>query len=110
MTTLTSLLTMDLMMQIIGLEQHYFGLLQCTLINILLYLSHLLQNKTLYLPQILGQIYIGVTINAHFDYHDTITITETTIMILSLSWHTIMILSGFLNNDFNMAKGRKNEF
>ena len=34
----------------------YFGLIQCTLISILLYLSHLLQNKTLYLPQILGQI------------------------------------------------------
>ena len=52
--TLASLLTMDLMkdlmMQIIGQEQYYFGLLQCTLISILLYLSHLLQNKTLYLP------------------------------------------------------------
>ena len=46
-----------LMMHIIGQEQHYFGLLQCTLISILLYLSHLLQIKTLYLPQILGQIY-----------------------------------------------------
>ena len=34
-----------------------FGLLQCTLISILLYLSHLLQDKTLYLPQILGRIY-----------------------------------------------------
>ena len=32
-----------------------FGLLQCTE-SILLYLSHLLQDKT-YLPQILGQIY-----------------------------------------------------
>ena len=42
---------------------------------------------------------VGVTIDAHFDYHDSITITETTITILSLSWHTIMILSGFLNND-----------
>ena len=61
MATLTSLLTMDLMeclmMHIIGKEQHYFGLIQCTLISILLYLSHLLQNKKLYLPQILGQIY-----------------------------------------------------
>ena len=34
-----------------------FGLLQCTLISILLYLSHLLQDKTLYLPHLLGQIY-----------------------------------------------------
>ena len=42
---------------------------------------------------------VGVTIDAHFDYHDSITITETTITILSLSLHTIMILSGFLNND-----------
>ena len=33
---------------IIGQEQHYFRLLQCTLISILLYLSHLLQDKTLY--------------------------------------------------------------
>ena len=46
-----------LMMHIIGQEQHYFELLQCSLISKLLYLSHLLQNKTLYLPQILGQIY-----------------------------------------------------
>ena len=38
-------------------------------------------------------VLIGVTIDAHFDYHDSITITETTIMILSVSWHTIMILS-----------------
>ena len=37
---------------------------------------------------------IGVSIDVHFDYHDTITITETTITILSLLWHTIMILSG----------------
>ena len=36
---------------------HYFGILQCALISILLYLSNLLQNKTLYLPQILGQIH-----------------------------------------------------
>ena len=54
MATLSSLVTMDLMkglmMHIIGQEQHYFGLLQCTLISIMLYLSHLLQNKTLYLP------------------------------------------------------------
>ena len=60
MATLTSLLTMDLMkglmMHIIGQEQHYFELLQCTLIIILLYLSHLLQNKTLNFPQRLGQI------------------------------------------------------
>ena len=46
-----------LMMHVIGQEQHYFRLLQCTLISILLYLSHVLQDKTLYLPQILGQIY-----------------------------------------------------
>ena len=55
MATLTSLLTMDLMkclmMHIIGQEQHYFGLVQCTLISILLYFSHLLQNKRLYLPK-----------------------------------------------------------
>ena len=38
------------MMHVIGQEQHYFGLLQCTWINILLYLSHLLQDKTLFLP------------------------------------------------------------
>ena len=38
---------------------------------------------------------IGVTIDAHLDYHDSITITETTIMILSLSGHTIMILSRY---------------
>ena len=58
--TLTSFSTMDLMkclmMHIIGQEQHCFGLIQCTLISIL-YLSHLLLNKTLCLPQILGQIY-----------------------------------------------------
>ena len=53
-------------MHIIGQEQHYFGLLQCTLISILLYLSHLLQNKTLYLPQILGQICTGEN-SAHPD-------------------------------------------
>ena len=61
MATLASLLIMalmkGLMMHIIGQEQDYFGLLQCILISILLYLSHLLQSKTLYLPQILGQIY-----------------------------------------------------
>ena len=55
MATLTSLLTMDLMkclmMHIIGQEQHYFGLIQCTLISILLYLSHLLQNKTCIYPK-----------------------------------------------------------
>ena len=60
MATLISLLTMDLikglMMYIIGQEQHYFELLQCTLISILLYLSHLLQNKTLNFPQRLGHI------------------------------------------------------
>ena len=54
-------ITMDLMkglmMHIIDQEQHNFGLLQCTLISVLLYLSNLLQDKTLYLPQILGQIY-----------------------------------------------------
>ena len=55
-----------LMMHIIGQEQHYFGLIQCTLISILLYLSHLLQNKTLYLPQILGQIYTWAN-SAHPD-------------------------------------------
>ena len=38
---------------------------------------------------------LGVTIDAHFDYHDSITITETTITILSISWHTIMILSRY---------------
>ena len=40
-------------------------------------------------------ILLGVTINAHFDYNDSITIAETTITILSLSWHTIMILSRY---------------
>ena len=37
-----------LMVHIIGQEQHYFGLLQCTLMSALLYLSHLLQNKQIY--------------------------------------------------------------
>ena len=40
-------------------------------------------------------ILIGVTIDTHFDYHDSITITETTITILSLSWPTMMILSRY---------------
>ena len=55
-----------LMMHKIGQEQHYFELIQCTLISILLYLSHLLQNKTLYLPKILGQIYTWAN-SAHPD-------------------------------------------
>ena len=60
--TLTSLLTMDLMkglmMHIYGQEQHYLDYyIQCILISTLLYLSHLIQNKTLYLHQILGQIF-----------------------------------------------------
>ena len=38
---------------------------------------------------------IGLTIDTNFDYHDSITITETTITILSLSWHSIMILSRY---------------
>ena len=38
---------------------------------------------------------LGLTINANFDYHDSITIAETTITILSLSWHTIMIISRY---------------
>ena len=42
-----------------------------------------------------GWYLIGMTIDAHFDYHNSITITETTITILSLSWHTIMILSRY---------------
>ena len=44
-----------LMMQIISQEQHYFGLQQYTWISILLYLSHLLQDKTLYLPKYWGR-------------------------------------------------------
>ena len=63
MATLTSLLTMDLMkclmMHIIGQEQHYFGLIQCTLISILLYMSHLLQNKTVFIPNIGTDIYMS---------------------------------------------------
>ena len=54
------------MMHIIGQEQHYLVLLLCTWIGILLYLSHLLQDKTLYLPQVLGQIYTWEN-NAHSD-------------------------------------------
>ena len=78
MATLTSLLTMDLMkglmMHIIGQAQHYmyFRLLQCTLISILLYLSHLLQDKTLYLPKILGQIYTCAN-SAHPDQEQSDT-------------------------------------
>ena len=53
------------MVHIIGQEQHY-GLLQCSLISILLYLSHLLQDETLYLPQIMGQIYTSAN-RAHPD-------------------------------------------
>ena len=53
-------------MHINGQEQHFFGLLQYTLISILLYLSHLLQDKTLYLPQILGQLYTWAN-SAHPD-------------------------------------------
>ena len=69
MATLTSLLTVDLMkglmMHIIGQEQHHFGLLQFTLISILLYLSRLLQDKTLYLLQILEHI-PEQTVHSHF--------------------------------------------
>ena len=36
---------------------------------------------------------VGLTIDANFDYHDSITIGETTITILSLSGYTITILS-----------------
>ena len=53
-------------MNVIGQEQHYFELIQCTFISILLYLSHLLQNKKLYLPQILGKIYTWAS-SAHPD-------------------------------------------
>ena len=60
-----------LMMHIIGQEQHYLGLIQCTLISILLNLSHLLQNKTLYLPQILGQIYTWAN-SAHPDQEQSV--------------------------------------
>ena len=41
---------------------------------------------------------VGVTINAHFDYHDSITITETTIT-MAYYHDTITILSGFLKNE-----------
>ena len=59
-----------------------------------MWLSHdkLLDEST---PKYLAVLTVGVTIDAHFDYHDSITITETTITILSLSWHTIMILSRY---------------
>ena len=49
-----------------------------------------------HLSALIKALKIGVTIDAHFDYHDSITVTETTIMILSLSRHTIMILSTWL--------------
>ena len=56
---------------------------------------------------------VGLTIDDIFDYHDNSTITETTITILSLSWHTIMILSRYYHVSqqwsFNMAKSKKNE-
>ena len=38
---------------------------------------------------------IGLTIDANFDYRDSIAIVEITITILSLSWHTITILSRY---------------
>ena len=43
---------------------------------------------------------VGLTIDANFDNHDSITIVETTITILSLSWHTVMILSQY-SQDFS---------
>ena len=46
---------------------------------------------------------LGVTIDAHFDYHDSITIKgnhyHDTITIVTYYHDTITILSGFLNND-----------
>ena len=38
---------------------------------------------------------VGLTIDANFDYRDSIAIVEITITILSLSWHTITILSRY---------------
>lgn len=38
---------------------------------------------------------IELTTDANFDYTDSIAIMETTIMILSLLWHTIAILSRY---------------
>ena len=89
MATLTSWLTIHLMkgvmMHIIGQEQHFFGLLQCTLISILLYLSHLLQNKTLHLPQILGQTYIPEQ-TVH-------TQIRSSLKMVYAVWHLICILT-----------------
>ena len=47
---------------------------------------------------------LRVTIDAHFDYHDSINITETTIMILSRYYQV------FSTSSLNMANSRKNEF
>ena len=45
---------------------------------------------------------VGVTIDAHFDYHDSITIVayyHDAITIVAYYHDAITILSGFLNND-----------
>ena len=42
-----------------------------------------------------GGCLLGLTIDANFDYRDSIAIVEITITILSLSWHTITILSRY---------------
>ena len=41
------------------------------------------------------QTVVGLTIDANFDYRDNIAIVEITITILSLSWHTITMLSRY---------------
>ena len=41
------------------------------------------------------KLLVGLTIDANFDYRDSIAIVEITITILSLSWHTITILSRY---------------
>ena len=42
-----------------------------------------------------NDIKLGLTIDANFYYRDSIAIVEITITILSLSWHTITILSRY---------------
>ena len=42
---------------------------------------------------------VGLTMDANFDYHDSITIVKTTITIVAYYHDTITILSGFLKND-----------
>ena len=64
------------------------------LVNLISNNTDLLFSIYYIVPRPIGSA-VGVTIDAHFDYHDSITITETTITILSLSWHTIMILSRY---------------